>query len=65
MILQQIFDAINLGIVILDRDLKIKEWNRWMEIHSGTAADAIKDTRIYFWEFLFFFTKTASVFIPF
>jgi len=46
MILQQIFDAINLGIVILDRDLKIKEWNRWMEIHSGTAADAIKDNPI-------------------
>jgi len=38
MILNQIFDAINLGIVILDADLKIQSWNRWMEIHSGIEA---------------------------
>jgi diguanylate cyclase (GGDEF)-like protein/PAS domain S-box-containing protein len=38
MILNQIFDAINLGIVILDRDLKVQKWNRWMEIHSGIEA---------------------------
>ena len=47
MILQQIFDAINLGIVIIDRDLKIQEWNRWMEVHSGTAADAVKNISIF------------------
>jgi diguanylate cyclase len=38
MILNQIFDAINLGIVIVDADLKIQKWNRWMEIHSGIEA---------------------------
>lgn len=41
MILNQIFDAINIGIVILDRDLKVYKWNRWMEIHSGISADKI------------------------
>ncbi len=47
MILQQIFDAINLGLVILDRDLKIQEWNRWMEVHSGIEADKIKNSSIF------------------
>ncbi|MFW9804676.1 MAG: diguanylate cyclase [Candidatus Thorarchaeota archaeon] len=41
MILNQIFDAINLGIVILDTDLTIQKWNRWMEIHSGIEADEV------------------------
>lgn len=39
--IEQIFDAINLGIVILDTELKIHKWNRWMEIHSGIDADDI------------------------
>ena len=47
MILNQIFDAINIGIVILDRGLKVKKWNRWMEIHSGIDADKIIDSSIY------------------
>jgi len=41
MILNQIFDAINLGIIILDRDLIVQKWNRWMEIHSKIDADKI------------------------
>ncbi len=41
MIFNQIFDAINLGLVILDKDLKVQKWNRWMEIHSGISADNI------------------------
>lgn len=41
MILNQIFDAINLGIVILDTELRIQKWNRWMEIHSGIEADDV------------------------
>jgi hypothetical protein len=43
MILQQIFNAINLGLIILDRDLKIQEWNRWMDVHSGRTADSVKN----------------------
>jgi len=41
MMLSQIFDAINLGIVILDTDLTIQKWNRWMEIHSGIEAPEV------------------------
>lgn len=41
MIFNQIFDAINIGLVILDRDLKVKKWNRWMEIHSGISEEKI------------------------
>ena len=41
MILNQIFDSINIGIVILDRDLNVHKWNRWMEVHSGIEAEDI------------------------
>lgn len=41
MIFNQIFDAINIGLVILDRDLKVEKWNRWMEIHSGISEEKI------------------------
>jgi diguanylate cyclase (GGDEF)-like protein/PAS domain S-box-containing protein len=47
MILNQIFDAINLGIVVLDRDLLVQKWNRWMEIHSGIDADKIIGKSIF------------------
>jgi diguanylate cyclase len=46
MILQQIFNAINLGIIIIDRDLKIQEWNQWMDVHSGKPADSVKNISI-------------------
>jgi len=39
--LSQLFDTVNIGVVILDRDLKVKYWNRWMEYHSGIAAERI------------------------
>jgi diguanylate cyclase (GGDEF)-like protein/PAS domain S-box-containing protein len=39
---RQIFETINLGLVTLDRDLKVTGWNRWMELHSGiNAADVM------------------------
>lgn len=41
MIFNQIFDAINIGLVILDKDLKVKKWNRWMEIHSGMTEEKL------------------------
>ncbi|UCH81500.1 MAG: sensor domain-containing diguanylate cyclase [Nitrospiraceae bacterium] len=47
MILNQVFDAINIGIVILDREMKVKKWNRWMEINSGINADKILDSSVY------------------
>lgn len=47
MILNQFFDALNLGVVILDRELKVYKWNRWMEIHSGIDACKIVDAPIF------------------
>lgn len=41
MILHQIFDVLDLGIIILDRDLKVYKWNRWMEMHSNIPAEKI------------------------
>ncbi|MDX9746522.1 MAG: diguanylate cyclase [Syntrophales bacterium] len=41
MIFSQVFDILDTGIVILDRDLKVFRWNNWMERHSGIAADRI------------------------
>ena len=37
----QLFDMVNLGIVILDRDLKVQRWNRWLEMHTRVSADQI------------------------
>lgn len=41
MIFSQVSDILDIGIVILDRDLNVFKWNRWMERHSGIAADQI------------------------
>jgi len=37
----QILETINIGLVILDRYLKVTAWNRWMAYHSGIAEDVI------------------------
>lgn len=47
MILNQIFDALNIGLVILDRELNVHKWNRWMEIHSGISEDKIRNSHIF------------------
>ncbi|MBU0991192.1 MAG: GGDEF domain-containing protein [Proteobacteria bacterium] len=41
MIFHQIFEMVNVGIVILDKDMKVYQWNRWMEIHSGISGKKI------------------------
>lgn len=41
MIFAQIFDTVDVGIVILDKDLKVYKWNRWMELHSRINAGEI------------------------
>lgn len=37
--LTQIFNTVNFGLVVLDRDLKIQYWNRWMAMHSGNPSE--------------------------
>jgi len=47
MIFAQIFDMVNVGIVILDKELKVYKWNRWMEIHSKISAQEIIGVTIF------------------
>jgi len=37
----QIFDTVNIGLVILDKDIKVRYWNRWMAARSGIPAGRI------------------------
>lgn len=39
--LTQIFDTVSFGLVVLDKDLKIQYWNRWMSMHSGMPSNQI------------------------
>lgn len=39
--LSQIIEMVNIGIVILDKDLKVHLWNRWMVTHSNISAETI------------------------
>lgn len=39
--LSQIFNTVNIGLVILDRNLRVQEWNRWMTQQSGVAEKEI------------------------
>ncbi len=41
MIFSQISDMINMGLVVLDTDLKVHFWNRWMALHSGIDSETI------------------------
>ena len=43
MICTQIFEMINMGIVVLDKELMVTKWNRWMETHSEIRAEQIID----------------------
>jgi diguanylate cyclase len=47
MIFSQVFDILDIGIVILDRNLNVFKWNRWMERHSGINAEQIVDHPLF------------------
>lgn len=38
---RQIFDTISQGLVLVDRDMVVTDWNRWMEMHSNISASEI------------------------
>ncbi|HEB02036.1 MAG TPA: PAS domain S-box protein [Nitrospirae bacterium] len=38
----QIFDSMSMGILTLDRDFKVRYWNKWLELNSGISSDTIK-----------------------
>jgi len=37
-----VFDALNAGLIVLDRDRRILEWNAWMASASGHSAEAVR-----------------------
>jgi len=41
MIYSQIFDMVNIGIAILDRDCHVVKWNRWLEVRSKISPGEI------------------------
>ncbi|HEX2966926.1 MAG TPA: sensor domain-containing diguanylate cyclase [Syntrophorhabdaceae bacterium] len=41
MIIDQLFDLLDMGIVVLDEDLIVHKWNTWMELHSNIPANQI------------------------
>lgn len=47
MIFNQIFEMVNVGIVILDKNLNVYEWNRWMEIHSNISKKKIVGSPLF------------------
>ncbi len=47
MIEHQIFDMVNIGIVILDNNFEVKRWNRWMDVHSNISAKEIIGTNLF------------------
>jgi diguanylate cyclase (GGDEF)-like protein len=45
--LTQILDTVNFGLVVLDRNLSIQHWNRWMAMHSGISSSKILGGRLF------------------
>ncbi len=44
---KKVLDVLNMGVVILDSQYSILEWNRWMEIHSGISHEDIEGTILF------------------
>ncbi|MFZ6849729.1 diguanylate cyclase domain-containing protein [Undibacterium sp. RuRC25W] len=38
LLMEEIFNSINLGLIVVDKHKKITVWNNWVEKHSGTKA---------------------------
>ncbi len=47
MIFSQIFDMVNVGIVILDKDYNVFKWNRWLEARSKIPSEKIIGKSIF------------------
>lgn len=44
---EQILESINIGIVIIDKNFTITEWNSWMSAHSGRQKEDVLWKNIY------------------
>lgn len=45
--LSQLFNTVNIGLVVLDGDLKVRYWNRWMEHYSGVTSERIVGASLF------------------
>jgi len=45
--LSQLFDTVNIGLVVLDSELKVRYWNRWMEHYSGVPGERIVGASLF------------------
>lgn len=43
----QILESINIGIVVIDKEFRIIEWNNWMSVHSGQTKSEVISKNIY------------------
>ncbi|MBE0368667.1 sensor domain-containing diguanylate cyclase [Pseudoalteromonas sp. MMG013] len=65
--LMDMFNTVDVGLVVLDRDYKVCIWNGFMENHSGLLPSAVKDKDIFDLfpsiDEQWFRSKTESVFV--
>lgn len=47
MISDQIFNMIDVGLLVLDKKSRVRYWNRWMASHSGISVNEIKGKSIF------------------
>ncbi|WP_440053515.1 diguanylate cyclase [Pseudoalteromonas sp. T1lg65] len=45
--LMDMFNTVDVGLVVLDRDYKVCVWNGFMENHSGLLPSAVKDRDVF------------------
>ena len=45
--LMDMFNTVDVGLVVLDRDYKVCVWNGFMENHSGLLPSAVKDKDLF------------------
>ncbi len=43
----EMLHTVDVGLVVLDRDCKVRLWNRFMENHSGMRPDAVMDRSLF------------------
>ncbi len=44
--LMDMFNTVDVGLVVLDREYKVHVWNGFMENHSGLLPSAVKRQRL-------------------
>lgn len=46
-LIPDILDRIDVGVLVLDSELRIRHWNRFMAAHTGTRADELLGQEVY------------------